>query len=50
MNNNIYFNTWDYVDGVDNYIALSSKSVSNEEIQSLVDKSFSTTKLTSEGQ
>ena len=50
MYNNSYFNTWDYVDGVDNYIALSSKSVSNEEIQSLVDKSFSTTKLTSEGQ
>ena len=50
MYNNSYFNTWGYVDGVDNYIALSSKSVSNEEIQSLVDKSFSTTKLTSEGQ
>ena len=50
MYNNSYFNTWDYVDGVDNYIALSSKSVSSEEIQSLVDKSFSTTKLTSEGQ
>ena len=50
MYNNSYFNTWDYVDGVDNYIALSSKSVSNEEIQSLVDKSLSTTKLTSEGQ
>ena len=50
MYNNSYFNTWDYVDGVDNYIALSSKSVSNEEIQSLVDKSFNTTKLTSEGQ
>lgn len=50
MNNNSYFNTWDYVDGVDNFIALSSKCVSDEEIQSLVDKSFSTTKLTSEGQ
>lgn len=50
MDNNSYFNTWGYVDGVDNYIALSSKSVSNEQIQSLVDKSFSTTKLTSEGQ
>ena len=50
MYNNSYFNTWGYVDGVDNYIALSSKNVSNEEIQSLVDKSFSTTKLTSEGQ
>lgn len=50
MYNNSYFNTWDYVDGVDNYIALSSKCVSDEEIQSLVDKSFSTTKLTSEGQ
>ena len=50
MYNNSYFNTWGYVDGVNNYIALSSKSVSNEEIQSLVDKSFSTTKLTSEGQ
>lgn len=50
MNNNSYFNTWDYVDGVNNFIALSSKCVSDEEIQSLVDKSFSTTKLTSEGQ
>lgn len=50
MYNNSYFNTWGYVDGVNNFIALSSKSVSNEEIQSLVDKSFSTTKLTSEGQ
>ena len=50
MNNNSYFNTWGYVDGVNNFIALSSKSVSSEEIQSLVDKSFSTTKLTSEGQ
>ena len=50
MYNNSYFNTWGYVDGVNNFIALSSKSVSSEEIQSLVDKSFSTTKLTSEGQ
>ena len=50
MNSNSYFNTWGYVDGVDNFIALSSKCVSDEEIQSLVDKSFSTTKLTSEGQ
>ena len=50
MNSNSYFNTWGYVDGVNNFIALSSKSVSSEEIQSLVDKSFSTTKLTSEGQ
>lgn len=50
MYNNSYFNTWDYVDGVNNFIALSSKSVSSEEIQSLVDKSFNTTKLTSEGQ
>ena len=50
MNNNSYFNTWGYVDGVNNFITLSSKSVSSEEIQSLVDKSFSTTKLTSEGQ
>ena len=50
MYNNGYFNTWGYVDGVNNFIALSSKSVSSEEIQSLVDKSFSTTKLTSEGQ
>ena len=50
MYNNSYFNTWGYVDGVDNYIALSSKSASNEEIQSLVHKSLSTTKLTSEGQ
>lgn len=50
MYNNSYFNTWGYVDGVNNFIALSSKSVSSEEIQSLVDKSFNTTKLTSEGQ
>ena len=50
MYNNSYFNTWGYVDGVNNFITLSSKSVSSEEIQSLVDKSFSTTKLTSEGQ
>ena len=50
MYNNSYFNTWGYVDGVNNFIALSSKSVSSEEIQSLVDKSFSTTELTSEGQ
>ena len=50
MYNNGYFNTWGYVDGVNNFITLSSKSVSSEEIQSLVDKSFSTTKLTSEGQ
>ena len=50
MNSNSYFNTWGYVDGVNNFIALSSKSVSSEEIQSLVDKSFNTTKLTSEGQ
>lgn len=50
MNINSYFNTWGYVDGVNNFIALSSKSVSSEEIQSLVDKSFNTTKLTSEGQ
>ena len=50
MYNNSYFNTWDYVDGVNNFITLSSKSVSSEEIQSLVDKSFNTTKLTSEGQ
>lgn len=50
MNSNSYFNTWGYVDGVNNFIALSSKCVSDEEIQSLVDKSFSTTKLTSEGQ
>ena len=50
MYNNSYFNTWGYVDGVNNFIALSSKSVSGEEIQSLVDKSFNTTKLTSEGQ
>ena len=50
MNNNSYFNTWGYVDGVNNFITLSSKSVSSEEIQSLVDKSFNTTKLTSEGQ
>lgn len=50
MNSNSYFNTWGYVDGVDNFIALSSKCVSDEEIQSLVDKSFNTTKLTSEGQ
>ena len=50
MYNNSYFNTWGYVDGVNNFITLSSQSVSSEEIQSLVDKSFSTTKLTSEGQ
>ena len=50
MYNNSYFNTWGYVDGVNNFITLSSKSVSSEEIQSLVDKSFNTTKLTSEGQ
>ena len=50
MYNNSYFNTWGYVDGVNNFITLSSKCVSDEEIQSLVDKSFSTTKLTSEGQ
>ena len=50
MYNNGYFNTWGYVDGVNNFITLSSKSVSSEEIQSLVDKSFNTTKLTSEGQ
>ena len=50
MYNNSYFNTWGYVDGVNNFIALSSKRVSSEEIQSLVDKSFNTTKLTSEGQ
>ena len=50
MYNNSYFNTWGYVDGVNNFITLSSKRVSSEEIQSLVDKSFNTTKLTSEGQ
>ena len=50
MYNNSYFNTWGYVDGVNNFITLSSKSLSSEEIQSLFDKSFSTTKLTSEGQ
>ena len=50
MNNYDYFNTWGYVDGVGNYIALSSKNINEEEIQDIVDKSFNTTELKSEGQ
>ncbi len=50
MSNYDYFNTWGYVDGVGNYIALSSKNINEEEIQDIVDKSFNTTELKSEGQ
>lgn len=50
MNNYDHFNTWGYIDGVGNYIALSSKNINEEEIQDIVDKSFNTTELKSEGQ
>lgn len=52
MSNYDYFNSWDYVDGVGNYITLSSKNqgVTEDEVQEIVDKSFDNTELKSEGQ
>lgn len=52
MSNYDYFNSWDYVDGVGNYITLSSKykGVTEDNVQEIVDKSFDNTELKTEGQ
>lgn len=48
MSNYDYFNTWGYVDGVGDYIPMSS--VDEKQVQDLVDKSLKTTELTQDGQ
>lgn len=52
MNNYDYFNGWNYVDGVGNYITLSSKEsgIDEQQIQKIVDEKFNNTELKQEGQ
>lgn len=46
------FNSWDYTDGVGNYITLVSQinKINDEKIQDVVDKSLDETQLSTEGQ